>query len=141
MKQHAVIFDFVTHGDSKTRDLKKRKTCISSATTSLFVPQFVTQPFVVGERISLKDVSGELVRGYVESIAPMFTSVRGDDLMLVSVPNKTVRAAVLVSVWLLIEYTYITNESHTQHAPTIEEKRPLLIHSLSLSLSFIHFTL
>ncbi len=53
--------------------------------------QFITQPFVVGERVALRDASGPLVRGYVESIAPMFTSIRGDDLMLVAVPNKTVR--------------------------------------------------
>lgn len=34
-------------------------------------PQFVTQPFVVGERISLMTEAGVvLMRGYVESIAP-----------------------------------------------------------------------
>ena len=42
--------------------------------------QFITRPFVVGDRITLKSTQGEAVMsGIVESISPMRTVIRTDN--------------------------------------------------------------
>ena len=47
----------------------------------LAVPvQFITRPFVVGDRITLKTTDGQVViSGIVETIRPMRTVIRSDD--------------------------------------------------------------
>ena len=54
-----------------------------------WVMQFVTRPFVVGDRVELRTSSGaSVVTGLVERIAPMSTTIRNDFNIPISVPNK-----------------------------------------------------
>ena len=51
--------------------------------------QFVTRPFVVGDRVELRTSSGtSVVTGLVERIAPMSTTIRNDFNIPISIPNK-----------------------------------------------------
>ena len=51
--------------------------------------QFVSRPFVVGDRVELKTASGgSVVTGLVERIAPMSTTIRNDQNIPISIPNK-----------------------------------------------------
>lgn len=53
--------------------------------------QFLTRPFVVGDRIELKTTSGGTVLiGVVEKIDPMRTVLRTDLTVPVAVPNKAI---------------------------------------------------
>ena len=55
------------------------------------VLQFLTRPFVVGDRIELKTTSGGTVLiGVVEKIDPMRTVLRTDGTVPVAVPNKAI---------------------------------------------------
>ena len=61
-----------------------------SKTTGLLL-QFLTRPFVVGDRIELKTTSGGTVLiGIVEKIDPMRTVLRTDGTVPVAVPNKAI---------------------------------------------------
>ena len=51
--------------------------------------QFVSRPFVVGDRVELRTAGGaSVVTGLVERIAPMSTTVRNDHNIPISIPNK-----------------------------------------------------
>ncbi len=52
--------------------------------------QFLTQPFVVGERVTLMSGGSKVVTGKVESIDPLNTVIRDDDGVPITIPN-TVR--------------------------------------------------
>ena len=53
------------------------------------VPQFVSRPFVVGDRVELRTSSGSSeVVGLVERISPMSTTIRNDHSIPISIPNK-----------------------------------------------------
>lgn len=52
-------------------------------------PQFLTQPFVVGDSVRLLGSGGgEVVAGVVESVDPMNTIVRMNDGVPVIIPNS-----------------------------------------------------
>jgi small-conductance mechanosensitive channel len=51
--------------------------------------QFVTRPFVVGDRIELKTTGGgSVLVGIVEKITPMRTVLRTDGTIPMAIPNK-----------------------------------------------------
>ena len=51
--------------------------------------QFVSRPFVVGDRVELRTAGGaSVVTGLVERIAPMSTTLRNDQNIPISIPNK-----------------------------------------------------
>ena len=51
--------------------------------------QFVSRPFVVGDRVELRTSSGSsVVVGLVERISPMSTTIRNDHSIPISIPNK-----------------------------------------------------
>ena len=53
------------------------------------VLQFVSRPFVVGDRVELRTSSGSsVVVGLVERISPMSTTIRNDHSIPISIPNK-----------------------------------------------------
>ena len=53
--------------------------------------QFLTRPFVVGDRIELKTTGGgSILTGVVERIDPMRTMIRMDDSVPVNIPNKAI---------------------------------------------------
>lgn len=55
----------------------------------MIVMQFITRPFVVGDRVELRTSSGaSVVTGLVERIAPMHTTIRSDLNTPVTIPNK-----------------------------------------------------
>ena len=49
--------------------------------------QFLTQPFVVGERVTLMSGGSKVVTGKVESIDPLNTVIRDDDGVPITIPN------------------------------------------------------
>lgn len=51
------------------------------------LPQFLTQPFVVGERVTLLNGGSKVVTGFVESINPLSTIIRDDDGVPITIPN------------------------------------------------------
>lgn len=51
------------------------------------LPQFLTQPFVVGERVTLLNGGSKVVTGLVESINPLSTIVRDDSGVPITIPN------------------------------------------------------
>ena len=53
------------------------------------VVQFVSRPFVVGDRVELRTATGaSVVLGLVERISPMNTTFRSDQNIPISIPNK-----------------------------------------------------
>ena len=51
--------------------------------------QYLSQTFVKGDRVSLLTVGGvPVVTGVVESISLLYTTIRSDNCMPISVPNK-----------------------------------------------------
>ncbi|KAI3434983.1 hypothetical protein D9Q98_003035 [Chlorella vulgaris] len=59
---------------------------------------YSSRPFIVGDRIQLKSLSGSvIVSGVVEHIAPMRTVVRGDNKLPVYVNNKDVMNLIVVN--------------------------------------------
>ena len=59
---------------------------------SLVVLQFLSRPFVVGERIDISHSSGaKFLTGFVERVDPMRTILRTDTCMPVMIPNKVLR--------------------------------------------------
>ena len=59
---------------------------ISNRTCGLL--QFLSRPFVVGERVQLTGVGGFKVSGVVEEVEPIRTLLRTDDGVPIRVPNK-----------------------------------------------------
>ena len=58
--------------------------------------QFLSRPFVVGERIDISFSSGgKFMTGYVEQVAPMRTILRTDSCVPVTIPNKVSRALMI----------------------------------------------
>lgn len=54
-----------------------------------FFVQFLSRPFVVGERIDISfSGGGKFMTGYVEQVAPMRTILRTDSCVPVTIPNK-----------------------------------------------------
>lgn len=49
--------------------------------------QFLTQPFVVGERVTLLSGGSKVVTGKVESIDPLNTVIRDDEGVPITIPN------------------------------------------------------
>ena len=58
--------------------------------------QFLTQPFVVGERVTLMSGGSKVVTGKVESIDPLNTIIRDDDGIPITIPNT-------VRTWLTVD--------------------------------------
>lgn len=59
---------------------------------------FVSRPFVVGDRVELRTAGGaSVVTGLVERIAPMSTTIRNDQNIPISIPNKTVGDMIVVN--------------------------------------------
>lgn len=53
------------------------------------VMQFISRPFVVGDRIEISSVGGsKFVVGVVERVDPMRTIIRTDACMPITIPNK-----------------------------------------------------
>lgn len=51
--------------------------------------QFISRPFVVGDRIEISSVGGsKFVVGVVERVDPMRTIIRTDACMPITIPNK-----------------------------------------------------
>lgn len=51
--------------------------------------QFISRPFVVGDRIEISSVGGaKFVVGTVERVDPMRTIIRTDACMPITIPNK-----------------------------------------------------
>ena len=51
--------------------------------------QFISRPFVVGDRIEISSVGGsKFVVGVVERVDPMRTIIRTDSCMPITIPNK-----------------------------------------------------
>ena len=51
--------------------------------------QFISRPFVVGDRIEISSVGGsKFVVGTVERVDPMRTIIRTDSCMPITIPNK-----------------------------------------------------
>lgn len=60
--------------------------------------QFLTRPFVVGDRIELKTTGGGTVLiGIVENIDPMRTVLRTDSNVPVAVPNKAITEYIVAN--------------------------------------------
>jgi small-conductance mechanosensitive channel len=50
--------------------------------------QFLSRPFVVGDRVQMTGIGGVKASGVVEVVEPMRTLLRTDDGAAVRVPNK-----------------------------------------------------
>jgi small-conductance mechanosensitive channel len=51
--------------------------------------QFLSRPFVVGDRIDITSSGGaKVVMGYVERVDPIYTVLRTDTGLPVTIPNK-----------------------------------------------------
>ena len=58
------------------------------------VMQFISRPFVVGDRIEISSVGGsKFVVGVVERVDPMRTIIRTDACMPITIPNKVTTGA------------------------------------------------
>ena len=65
------------------------------------MPQFISQPFLVGDRVQIATASGaKVLTGVVERIDPMRTIVRSDTDVPMTVPNK-VRSGGNHVIWCL----------------------------------------
>ena len=52
-------------------------------------PQFISQPFLVGDRVQIATSSGtKVLTGIVERIDPMRTIVRNENDVPMTIPNK-----------------------------------------------------
>ncbi|PSC76963.1 mechanosensitive ion channel isoform A [Micractinium conductrix] len=81
---------------------------------------YSSRPFIVGDRIQLKSLSGSLIAaGVVESVAPMRTVLRADNKLPVFIPNKDVMNLVVV------------NENKMRRA-SVQPKMPLIEATLTL---------
>ena len=61
--------------------------------TAVFVSQFLSQPFLVGDRVEVATATGtRVLTGVVERIDPMRTIVRSDQDVPITIPNKASRA-------------------------------------------------
>ncbi len=73
--------------------------------TSYVTVQFISRPFVVGDRIEISSVGGsKFVVGTVERVDPMRTIIRTDSCMPITIPNK---------VQSLIETTFAPSPGQT----------------------------
>ena len=60
--------------------------------------QFLSRPFVVGDRVELSSAGGERVLvGVIERVDPMRTIIRTDASLPVTIPNKVLAACVPTS--------------------------------------------
>ncbi len=60
----------------------------------MFAVQYLSRPFVVGDRIDVMTSSGgKVVSGFVEEVSPMRTHLSTDHGLSVMVPNKVVKHA------------------------------------------------
>lgn len=79
--------------------------------------QFLTRPFVVGDRIELKTTSGGTVLvGIVERIDPMRTVLRTDGTVPVAVPNKAITDMI------------VSNESRLGRSHVVTEFKVHFLH-------------
>lgn len=61
------------------------------ALIALVCVQFLSRPFVVGDRVELSSGGGERVMvGVIERVDPMRTIIRTDASLPVTIPNKVV---------------------------------------------------
>lgn len=82
--------------------------------------QFLTRPFVVGDRIELKTTSGGTVLiGIVEKIDPMRTVLRTDGTVPVAVPNKAITDMI------------VSNESRIGRSEVVTEFKVRQMHNLA----------
>jgi len=79
-------------------------------------PQYLTRPFVVGDRVELKSSGGgSIVMGVVESISMMRTQLRTDRAVPISIPNRAITDMI------------VSNESHIKTpSASIAVRGPLL---------------
>lgn len=70
--------------------------CLSDFKRGFYVlPQYLSRPFVVGEKIDVMTSSGgKVVSGFVEEVSPMRTHLRTDHWLSVMVPNKVAKHPV-----------------------------------------------
>lgn len=88
-----------------TRQPVRRETGASS----LLPVQFVTRPFVVGDRVKLSGTGGGVIlTGVVERIDPMRTCIRTDDSVPVAIPNKAITEMM------------VSNESRLGSSPVVQ---------------------
>ena len=60
--------------------------------------QFLTRPFVVGERVELKTASGgSVLVGTVEKIEVMRTVIRTDNMVPVAIPNRAINDMIVAN--------------------------------------------
>lgn len=65
-------------------------------TSASVLPQFISQPFVVGDRVEIATSSGSVVlTGVVERIDPMRTIVRSDADVPMTIPNKVLAEMII----------------------------------------------
>ena len=63
--------------------------------------QFLSRPFVVGDRVELSSAGGERVLvGVIERVDPMRTIIRTDASLPVTIPNKVLAACLSTSLLL-----------------------------------------
>jgi small-conductance mechanosensitive channel len=66
-----------------------RRTLSPALGLRIVAAQFVSQTFVKGDRVTLMTTSGGVVvTGVVESISLLYTTIRSDLFMPISIPNK-----------------------------------------------------
>ena len=62
---------------------------LGSHAWTVFAVQYLSRPFVVGDRIDVMTSSGgKVVSGFVEEVSPMRTHLRTDHWLSVMIPNK-----------------------------------------------------
>ena len=82
-------------GYKRCRDCRR----VCGADGSRLCVQFISRPFVVGDRIDMTTAGGaRLLTGYIEAISPMRTILRTDAGTPFMLPNKGVSPIVAVSV-------------------------------------------
>ena len=59
--------------------------------------QFLSRPFVVGERVDISSSSSgtKIATGYVEQVEPFFTVLRSDTGLPVTIPNKALADMII----------------------------------------------
>ena len=76
--------------------------------------QFISRPFVVGDRIEISSVGGsKFVVGVVERVDPMRTIIRTDACMPITIPNKVCLDRIKKAVCTLI----------CQHHDSLQDKQ------------------
>ena len=95
----------------------------SAVPMMLMLLQFLSRPFVVGDRVELSTAAGaKFMVGYVERVDPMRTIFRTDACLPVMIPNKVGLLLSSICLWCPLRtmwYIKLDPASHLLWAPAV----------------------